>query len=140
MTLYKGRCHCGAITVEFETNTDPATIDVRECQCAFCRAHGAESASDPNGRIRYIERETGDIVRYRFGTKSCDFIICRHCGVYLGAVMEDDETPGFSTTQIKHFEDRALFTKTARHPDYDDEPLTNRLTRRRRNWTPMATS
>ena len=26
----------------------------------FARAHGAESASDPNGRIRYIERAPGD--------------------------------------------------------------------------------
>ena len=54
-------------------------------------------------------------------------------GVYVGAVME-----GYSTTQIKHLEDRALFTKTARHPDYDDEPLEDRLARRRRNWTPLA--
>ena len=45
---------------------------------------------------------------------------------------------GYSTTQIKHFEDRALFTKTARHPDYDDEPLEDRLARRRRKWTPLA--
>ena len=116
-----------------ETETDPSAIDVRECQCSFCRAHGAESASDPNGRIRYIERAPGDMVRYQFGTKTCDFLICRHCGVYVGAVME-----GYSTTQIKHFEDRALFTKTARHPDYDDEPLEDRLARRRRNWTPLA--
>ena len=64
MTNYKGSCHCGAITVELETKTDPAEIEIRECQCSFCRAHGAVSASDPNGRIRYIDREPGDIVRY----------------------------------------------------------------------------
>ena len=104
MTVYKGACHCGAVTVELETDTAPATIDVRECQCSFCRAHGAESASDPAGRIRYI----------------------------------DDESPGFSTTQIRHFEDRALFTKSARHPDYDEEPLESRLARRRKTWTPIA--
>lgn len=138
MTVYKGSCHCGAITVELETDTDPAEVEVRECQCSFCRAHGAVSASDPNGRIRYIEREPGDIRYYQFGTKSCDFILCRHCGVYMGAAMADDDTPGYSTTQIRHFEDRALFTKTARHPDYDDEPLSSRLERRRRSWTPIA--
>ncbi|MEL0113053.1 MAG: hypothetical protein VW835_15085 [Rickettsiales bacterium] len=138
MTLYKGSCHCGAVAVELETETDPADIEVRECQCSFCRAHGAVSASDPNGRIRYIEQEPGAIHRYRFGTKSCDFLICRNCGVYLGATMEGDGTPGYSTTQIKHFEDRALFTKTAKHPDYDGEPLDSRLARQRRNWTPIA--
>lgn len=138
MTNYKGSCHCGAITVELETKTDPAEIEIRECQCSFCRAHGAVSASDPNGRIRYIDREPGDIVRYRFGSKTCDFIICRHCGVYLGATMEDDGSLGYSTTQIKNFDDRALFTKQAKHPDYEGEPLKDRLARRRRNWTPIA--
>lgn len=138
MTVYKGACHCGAVTVELETDTAPATIDVRECRCSFCRAHGAESASDPAGRIRYIEREPGDINRYQFGTKTCDLFLCRHCGVYMGAVMDDDESPGFSTTQIRHFEDRALFTKSARHPDYDEEPLESRLARRRKTWTPIA--
>jgi hypothetical protein len=138
MTLYKGSCHCGAVTVELETDTDPAEIEVRECQCSFCRAHGAVSASDPNGRIRYIEHETGAINRYQFGTKSCDFILCRYCGVYLGATMDDEETAGYSTTQIKHFENKALFIKQARHPDYDGEPLELRLARRRQNWTPIA--
>ena len=138
MTVYKSRCHCGAVTVELETESDPAEIEVRECQCSFCRAHGAVSASDPNGRIRYIEHELGAITRYQFGTKSCDFILCRHCGVYMGATMADDETPGYSTTQIKHYEDKALFTKQARHPDYDDEPLESRQTRRRKTWTPIA--
>ena len=138
MNIYKGSCHCSAVTVELETNTDPAEIEVRECQCSFCRSHGAVSASDPNGRVRYIENTEGAIHLYRFGTRSCDFILCRHCGVYLGAVMGDQETPGYSTTQIKLLEDWELFTKTARHPDYDDETLENRLARRRQNWTPLA--
>ena len=138
MTVYKGACHCGAVTVELETETNPAEIDVRECQCSFCRAHGAKSASDPAGRIRYVEREPGDINRYRFGTKTCDLLLCRHCGVYMGATMAGDGTSGYSTTQIKQFEDRALFTKTARHPDYDTEPLESRLERRRKTWTPIV--
>ena len=65
-------------------------------------------------------------------------ILCRHCGVYMGAIMDDEISGGYSTTQIRHFEDRALFTKTARHPDYDDEPLETRLSRRRKTWTPIA--
>ena len=52
--------------------------------------------------------------------------------------MDSETTPGYSTTQIKHFEDSALFTKMAQLPDYDDEPLEARLARRRRNWTPIA--
>ena len=63
---------------------------------------------DPNGQIRYIERNPGDIVRYRFGTKTCDFLICRHCGVYMGATMDDETTPGYSTT-------RSNISRTGRH-------------------------
>ena len=69
MTVYKSRCHCGAVHVELETDTDPADIEVRECQCSFCRAHGAVSASDPNGRIRYIEQEPGTINRSQSRSK-----------------------------------------------------------------------
>ena len=137
MAIYKSACHCGAVTVELETETDPAEIDVRQCQCSFCRAHDATSASDPAGRIRYIERTPGAINRYQFGTKSCNFILCRHCGVYLGATMDDDTTAGYATTNIKHYEDRALFTKPPRQAHYDDEDLAPRLERRRKTWTPI---
>lgn len=138
MTVYKSSCHCGAVTAEFETDTDPAKIDVRQCQCSFCRAHDATSASDPTGRIRYIEQVSGAIHRYQFGTKSCDFILCRHCGVYLGATMQDDTSNGYATTNIKHFKDRALFTKLPRRVHYDDEDLEPRLERRQGSWTPIV--
>jgi len=61
-----------------------------------------------------------------------------HNWIYLGATMDDDETPGYATTNIKHYEDRALFTKPPRQTVYDDEGLEPRLERRRRNWTPIA--
>ena len=138
MTVYKGSCHCGAVTVELETDTNPADIEVRTCQCSFCRAHDAVSASDPAGRIRYIENSPGAINRYQFGYKSCDYILCRHCGVYLGATMPDEETAGYATTNIRHYEDRALFTKAPRPTVYDDEGLEARLARRRERWTPIA--
>jgi len=138
MTIYKGSCHCGAVTVELETNTDPAKIDIRQCQCSFCRAHDAMSASDRAGSIRYIEHQPGAINHYQFGTNSCKFILCQRCGIYLGASMEDKETEGYATTQIKHYEDSALFTKPPRQAHYDDEDLELRLERRRRTWTPIA--
>jgi hypothetical protein len=30
----------------------------------------------------------GALDRYRFGSKTADFLLCRDCGVYLGAVMQ----------------------------------------------------
>ena len=140
MAIYKSSCHCGAVRAELETETDPAEVDVRECQCAFCRAHSATSASDPNGRIRYMEREAGDITYYQFGTKSCEAVICRHCGVYMGAVMRNADGSGYATTNIKHYEDRPLFTRPPRERHYDDELFEERQERRRQTWTPLAVS
>lgn len=138
MAVYRGSCHCGGVTVEFETETDPASLDVRECQCSFCRRHGAISVSDPSGRIRYRENRPGAMKRYRFGLKSADYILCGECGVYLGAVMTEGGTDTYATTNIRSYAERERFTRTPRPVVYEDEPLENRRARRRERWTPVA--
>jgi hypothetical protein len=30
------------------------------------------------------------LIRYRFATKSAEFLICARCGIYVGAQMEED--------------------------------------------------
>ena len=138
MTLYKGSCHCGGVTVEFDTPTDPADIPLRECQCSFCRSHGAVSASDPKGRIRYIENRPGALKRYQFGMKSADYILCRECGVYLGATMTEDGRDIFATTNLRTYADRARFTQQPKPIVYEQEDLETRLDRRRQRWTPVG--
>jgi len=138
MTLFTGSCHCGGVTVEFETPTDPATLDLRTCQCGFCSRHGAISVSDPKGRIRYAETRPGAMLRYRFGMKSADYILCRDCGVYLGAVMTDDGKDVFATTNLRAYADRDRFTKMPRPIVYEAESLDARRARRRQRWTPVG--
>jgi hypothetical protein len=138
MALFEGSCHCGDVTVEFETETDPADIPLRECQCGFCRRHGAISATDPTGRIRYIEKKPGAMKRYRFGLKSADFILCDNCGVYLGAVMVENGADTFATTNLRTYAERSQFTQTPSPTVYEDEPLEVRLQRRRERWTPVG--
>ena len=38
---YEGGCHCGNLSVKFETAEDAARLPIRECGCTFCRKHGA---------------------------------------------------------------------------------------------------
>jgi hypothetical protein len=137
MTVYRGSCHCGGVTVEFETPTDPAVLDLRTCQCGFCRRHGAISVSDPKGRIRYAETRPGAMRRYQFGMKSADYILCRDCGVYLGAVMTEDGKDVFATTNIRTYADRDRFTKEPHPIVYEAESLDARRARRRERWTPV---
>ena len=53
MHTLTGRCHCGNISVTFETNLDPANMEPRACQCSFCRMHSTAAVSDPDGHLTF---------------------------------------------------------------------------------------
>ena len=74
---------------------------------------------------------------YRFGTSTADFVICRNCGVYIGAI---GETPSGTRAVINTtcLDDRALFTTDPAPTDHDGETTESRLARRAANWTPAA--
>jgi hypothetical protein len=129
MARHAGRCHCGALTVEFETSKPLAP---RECQCSFCRKHHARSVSDPAGSA---ELTLGpDVVRYRFGTSSGDFLICGQCGVYVGAV-QDIEGQVYAVLNLTAFDDPHE-ELAGEAMNYDGETAESRTARRRLRWTP----
>ena len=132
MSVYEGACHCGAVTAAFETAIEPAAMDVRADQCGFCRRHGAKTVSDPSGRLalRFAE---GAVERYRFGTRSSDFIVCRACGAYMAAIIE-----GFGVVNVVGADIRVFADRPARPVDYDEETAAMRLARRRERWTPLT--
>ena len=132
MSLYEGACHCGAISARFETAIAPDQIDVRADQCGFCRRHGAKTVSDPAGRLALRFSEAA-VERYRFGTRSSDFIVCRSCGAYVAALID-----GFGVLNVVGADIRALADKSARPVSYEDENAETRLARRRERWTPLT--
>ncbi len=77
------------------------------------------------------------VERYRFGSGSADFLICRRCGVYIGAVC----TTGAGTwavTNTNSLTDRALFTGSVAPVDHNGEAIEDRMARRTANWTPAV--
>ena len=130
MTRLEGGCHCGAITAVFETALAPDQIDVRADQCSFCRRHGAKTVSDPAGRltIRFVE---DSVRRYRFGGRTADFLVCRDCGTYVAAVMED-----YGVLNVVGADIAVLASREARPVDYESESADERRARRRQRWTP----
>jgi hypothetical protein len=132
MTLYEGACHCGAVSARFETAIAPDEMDVRADQCGFCRRHAAKTVSDPAGRLALRFREAA-IERYRFGTRSSDFIVCRSCGAYVAAVID-----GFGVLNVVGADITEFAGKPARPVDYGDETAALRLARRRERWTPLT--
>lgn len=131
---HKGECHCGKVKVSFETEREPSDLGVRTCQCGFCKRHGAHSVSDPQGEV-VIDGAADDIVRYRFGLRTADFIFCRHCGVYCATVTGEgeDKRASINITGLAIGGFSAVEETPVR---YDSETREERIARRARMWTP----
>ena len=132
--IFEAQCHCGKARVSFDTQKTPQELGVRTCQCDFCRRHGAVNISDPEG-LTTIDAEPENLHRYRFALMTADFVICRHCGVYLAAVMGQGEkivsTINVAGLRMKEFADIEEAPM-----DYGAETTEQRIARRFEKWTP----
>jgi len=138
MKTYHGTCHCGGMSVAYQSAVPPAETEIRACQCAFCRMHASLTVSDPNGALRFGEKAPGVMRRYTFGLKTADYLLCGICGAYLGAVMRDRAVRAYGIVNIRVLADRAAFTRPERPAVYDGETVAQRIARRRARWTPLA--
>jgi hypothetical protein len=136
LLVHQGGCHCGNVRVHLRLTAPAADQPVRSCACSFCRSHGTRTVSDPNGQAQ-ISADWSRVVRYRFGSRTADYLLCSECGVYVAAVCD---TPAGSRAVIntRCLDDREAFVREAEHPDYDGETTDARLARRARNWMPVV--
>jgi hypothetical protein len=130
--IYRGACHCGAVSAEYETN-EP--VRLRQDGCGFCASRGVKSASDPEGRLALSA--TKRLTRYRFGHKTADFLICSACGTYVATHMESPRgaigvinVVGLNINELKHL--------PATLTSLEGESTEERLQRRMSRWTPMT--
>jgi len=133
-SVINGDCHCGNITFEFRTNIAPDALVVRNCQCRFCRAHGAATARDPNGLASINARDSDAVTLYRFATKTTDFVLCSFCGVYVGATV----TYEGQTYATLNMNITTLNTTDATPIVHDDELSERRIARRVNSFTPLV--
>jgi hypothetical protein len=87
MPLYRGSCHCGAVTFSFDD--EPITAGVR-CNCSICARRGAVMSD------RYYARDEITISGldacgvYIWGDRMMNHYFCRTCGIYpFASVIED---------------------------------------------------
>jgi len=134
---YSGSCHCGSIGYVYVTALPPEDWSIRACQCAFCRAHDALSTSDPQGRIAFSASDRLRLQRYRFALMTADFLLCRNCGVYIGAVIETDSGRFgiINTHTLTPVPDNIA---TVAPISYDSEDTSGRVSRREERWTPVS--
>lgn len=131
--ILRGGCHCGGLTVEFETAIAPEALPLRECQCKFCRMHGARNATDPAGRLRIVAAAAA-LGRYRFALGTADFLVCRRCGVYVACTL-DDRVASLNTRVL---DEAARLSGPVTPVRYDGETAAERRARRLSRWTPAT--
>ena len=136
MTVLNGSCHCGAVHVQLEPGTPLAELPLRACQCGFCRRQGGRTTSDPDGRL-HITAAPGSLHRYRFNRRKVDFLLCRECGVYVGAMIED-EGKAYAVVNIVGTDMPGFADREPERMDYHDETDEQRLARRKAKWTPTT--
>jgi hypothetical protein len=133
---FRGSCHCGALAFSFLTPLAVPQWSVRACQCRFCRAHGARTTSDPEGRLMFQVGEVEALQRYRFGLRTADFLLCSRCGVYIGAQIETAHG-AFGIVNTRAMLPAAAELPAAAPVDYGSESSSERAARREQRWTPL---
>ena len=134
---HSGGCHCGALRIEFESAIAPEAMEVRACQCSFCRKHASLAVSDPEGSVRLILQDPTVVQRYRFGLATADYLLCGRCGVYVSAVIEEAGRH-YAIVITNTLEGAERFSQTPMAVTYDAEDEAARRARRRAKWTPTA--
>ena len=133
---YVGSCHCGNLALELKSDKTPDELKVRADGCSFCRKHHAVYVSDPDGFAQLFVREERSLQRYRFGTKTADFLICRVCGVFAAAYVEE---PALAVVNVSVLDARDRFlVNPPLVVDLGGESLPERVARRRVKWTPVV--
>ena len=133
---YAGACHCQNIALRLDSDKTPAELPLRTDTCSFCNKHHAIYTTDPQGELHLAVSDTNAVERYRFGTKTADFLICKSCGVFVAAYMPDSS---LAVINVNVLEARASFLQNELHiANLDAESLEQRLTRRRSRWTPVS--
>jgi hypothetical protein len=69
--------------------------------------------------------------------KTADFLVCRDCGVYIGALLEDGGKSWF-TVNVNTFRENPPLDFPAVPHDFDSEDTHTRIARRKAKWTPVA--
>jgi hypothetical protein len=136
---HRGGCHCGNIALALRLTKPPSETALRACGCAFCRAHATRTVADLGGLAEISATDWSLVEFYRFGSKTADYILCRRCGIYVGAVCET-EAGTRAVINVNSLDDRAAFTAVPDPTNYDGETTETRLARRAERWMPAVIS
>jgi hypothetical protein len=106
--LVDGGCHCGNLRLQVQLTGAARDYQPRACDCDFCRKHGAAYLSDRHGSVRISVQHERLLGRYRQGSGNAEMLLCRNCGVLVGACYHDGERL-YGVVNVGALADRAQF-------------------------------
>ena len=128
MPSVSGGCHCGNVRVELQLPRDPEAYVPRACDCDFCRKHAAAYVSDPHGALRIWIRDERRAGRYHQGSGTAEMLVCRNCGVLIGALYPA-EGSAYGAVNVRTLEERARFA-----PEQSVSPQSLSASDKVRRW------
>lgn len=75
--IYKGSCHCGAVTFEVEA---PAAIEVERCNCSICTKSAFLHMIVPLSAFKLLSGKDS-LTTYSFNTGVAKHTFCKVCGI-----------------------------------------------------------
>ena len=75
--IYRGSCHCGAVTFEVDA---PERIQCQFCNCSICAKSGFLHLIVPKSKFNLLTGED-DLVTYTFNTGVAQHKFCKTCGI-----------------------------------------------------------
>ena len=133
-----GGCHCGNLRIELRWPAGAEKMPARACGCGFCTRHGGLWTSHPGARLVLRIADPAAATRYRFGTGTADFHVCRTCGV-VPAVTCTLEGRAYAVVNVNCLEGIDPATLDRAPTDFEGETTTDRLARRRARWIAEVT-
>jgi hypothetical protein len=130
-----GGCHCGNLHVRLRLSKPPEDSPLRACTCSFCRSHSPRIVADREGLFEVWADDWSLVENYRFGTRTCDFLICRKCGIFVAAVAETPRGTR-AVVNVNCLNDRGRFTAIPVVHDFEGETSETRSSRHAANWMP----
>ncbi|MCA9662744.1 MAG: hypothetical protein KC486_30680, partial [Myxococcales bacterium] len=131
-----GRCHCGNLSFTLRPGGAAEELRARRCGCSFCRGRRLRWTSDPAGAVEIAVADADLLSRYRFGTGTADFLICRRCGQVVAALTADEPAPRAVINVDALDAPDVVADVDAQASDFDGEEVAARRARRARSWTP----
>jgi hypothetical protein len=75
--IYRGSCHCGAVTFEVEA---PEHVEVDDCNCSVCSKAGFLHLIRPLSAFKLLSGEEA-LTTYTFNTGVAKHTFCKQCGI-----------------------------------------------------------